>query len=109
MSEEEDDCEVEVLPDLPAIIHSMQDMLDEWNYIEDLDKITKRKLAEYIGNMIDHVTDLMKYMLAKSYQIEILDKAVAHIGTKYIEQVGEENADDQTKKIASGNHLDMFT
>lgn len=111
MSEEEDDFEIEgeILPDLPAVIHTLEQLGQEWQEISDLDKVTKRELAGFIGNMMDCLVDLSKYVLAKAYTIDILDRAVAHIGTMYVSQSDDDEPDPEIEKFLKDRETAMYS
>ena len=69
--------EDEFLPDLPNVLICLEETLKELEEEEDFSKVTKADLVRNQTIIIDAMMDIAKYMVAKSYKIDILDKAVA--------------------------------
>ena len=72
----------ELLPDIPNILIALDDILNEIDDIDDMSRVTKRQLLINQRFLTTALIDLAKYTVAKSYKIDILDKAVAHLNTE---------------------------
>ena len=86
--------ETEVLPDIPNILTLLQSILDEIQEEDDISKITKRQLALNQTNILDSLIALSKYVVAKGYALEILDKAIAKKNTLEIDSINNDEEDN---------------
>lgn len=109
----------EILPDIPTIIHVLEETLQDFKDIEDFSKVTKAKLAHNQEIIVDALIDFGKYIAAKGYVLDILDKAIARLKTKQamnkeaeetgeeiVEQI-EEDLEKEAENILKG--LGMFS
>jgi hypothetical protein len=89
----------EQLPDMPAIIAALEESIQDIDMTEDFTKITKRELLINQQLILESLRDLAMYTIAKSYAVDILDKAVAHLTTKEYGETDDDEDDDDVNEV----------
>lgn len=65
----------EIYPDIPIVIHALEETLQRLTVQEDYTKLTKRELATDIEVLLDALMDIAKGLVATEYKVQLLVKS----------------------------------
>ena len=82
--------EDEMLPDMPSLIFVLEETMAEFNDMDDLGSITKRKLALNQELVYDALIQISRYIVTVGYKTDLLDKLIARKKTAKIDEEDED-------------------
>ena len=95
---------------MPAVIAAVEESMAEFDDLDNLESITKRKLALNQMMLFDAVGDICKYITIKFYQVDLISKGFKKVYTMLTEILeDEELSEDVRDKLEKvNNSSDMF-
>lgn len=88
---------MEGLPDIPTLLSALEQTFSKLIEHDNYSKITKHELATNQEIMLDALIDFAKYLVASTYKVDLLDKAVARAITLKEDEPEDEPEEEVTE------------